>query len=341
LPTKDSGNGAARRRPTIKMIAKLAKVAPSTVSRAINDEPSISEETRRRITRIADRMGFVPNVIARGLVTRRTNIVALILGVTRNPFYLEMIPVISAQLATRGMPLMIFRMSGQDRVEDTLATLARHQVSGCLIAAASLTPEAAAMCSRFNIPIVMINRLAEVQASSVNCNNREAGEQVGTLLRQEGRTRLAYVGGEGNAVTFQDSEREAGFARAAKAAGLAVPQRFAGAYSYEGGLAVAERLLATQRSFDGIFVANDIMAFGVIDGLRRAGIAIPRDVSVVGFDDLPEARWSAYDLTTVRQPIVTIVDRALSILDRHLSEEAAPAESVIVRAELIRRGTTL
>jgi len=341
LATERKGPGGARRRPTIKMIAKLANVAPSTVSRALNAESSISAETRQRITRIADRVGFVPNGIARGLVNGRTNIVALILGVTRNPFYLEMIPVMSAQLATRGMPLMIFRMSGQDRVEDTLAMLARHQVSGCLIAAASLTREAAAMCSRFNIPIVMINRLAQVDASSVNCNNREAGEQVGQLLRQEGRTRLAYVGGEDDAITYQDIEREAGFARAAKSAGLAVPQRFAGPYSYEGGLDVAERLVASRRTFDGIFVANDIMAFGVIDGLRRAGVVIPRDVSVVGFDDLPEARWSAYDLTTVRQPIVSIVDRALTILDHHLSDETAPAEAMIVHAELIRRGTTL
>ena len=88
-------------RPTIKMIATLARVAPSTVSRAINDDPSISLRTRARIQGIAARVGFVPNVTARGLVTRRSDVVALVLGPSQNPFYLEMIPLITERLALR------------------------------------------------------------------------------------------------------------------------------------------------------------------------------------------------------------------------------------------------
>jgi DNA-binding LacI/PurR family transcriptional regulator len=331
-----------RGRPTIKMIAGLAGVATSTVSRALNDDRSISAATRRRIARIAARLGFVPNAAARGLVTRRSSVVALILGLSPNPFYLEMIPVISMRLAARGMGLMIFRMGDQDRIEDTLGALARHHVGGCLVAAASLTREAARLCSRFNIPIVMINRLDELQASSVNCDNRDAGRQVGQLLLHEGRQRLAYVGGEPGAASFQDAEREAGFREALQAAGAPAPRRYAGAYSYDGGLAVAAALCADgpARRPDGVFVANDIMAFGVIDGLRRAGVAIPGDTSLVGFDDLPQARWIGYDLTTVRQPIDALVTAALEILDRRVADEAAPSESVFVGAELVRRGTT-
>jgi DNA-binding LacI/PurR family transcriptional regulator len=329
-------------RPTIKMIAGLAGVATSTVSRALNEDRSISDATRRRIARIAARVGFVPNAAARGLVTRRSSVVALILGLSPNPFYLEMIPVISMRLAARGMGLMIFRMGDQDRIEDTLGALARHHVGGCLVAAASLTREAARLCSRFNIPIVMINRLDELQASSVNCDNRDAGRQVAQLLLQEGRRRLAYVGGEPGGATFQDAEREAGFREALQAAGATAPRRYAGSYSYDGGLAVADALGAegpAQRP-DGVFVANDIMAFGVIDGLRRAGVEIPRDTSLVGFDDLPQARWIGYDLTTVRQPIEALVTAALEILERRVADLAAPAESVFVGAELVQRGTT-
>lgn len=335
-----SGRAESRGRPTIKMIAGLAGVAPSTVSRAINEDPSISKATRRRIARIADRLGFVPNVVARGLVTRRSSVVAFVLGSSPNPHYMEMIPVLSARLAARHVQLMIFHLGDGDRMEETLAAIARHQVSGCVIASASLTHEAAMMCSRFDIPIVLINRLSEVRASSVSCNNQEAGQQVAKLLAAEGRTRLAYVGGETAIATPQDADREAGFARGAAAAGLAAPQRIAAPYGYGGGLAAAERILAARRTFDGIFVANDVMAFGVLDGLRRGGVHVPRDLSLVGFDDLPQAQWRAYDLTTVRQPIDGMVERSLAVLDRRLSDPQAPVEAVFLPAELVRRGTT-
>ena len=232
-------------RPTIKMIATLARVAPSTVSRAINDDPSISLRTRARIQGIAARVGFVPNVTARGLVTRRSDVVALVLGPSQNPFYLEMIPLITERLALRSKPLMIVRMRESDRIEATLATLARHQVSGCLIGAASMTPEAFALCRRFDIPTVMVNRLANVEGSFVSCNNHEAGLQVASLFAAEGRRRIAYVGADPSKATFQDEQREAGLRDGAMDAGLTAPRRFATVYSYEGGLAAARALLGS------------------------------------------------------------------------------------------------
>lgn len=328
-------------RPTIKMIATLARVAPSTVSRAINHDPSISLRTRARIQRIAARVGFVPNVTARGLVTRRSDVVALVLGPSQNPFYLEMIPLITERLALRGKPLMIVRMRETDRIEATLATLARHQVSGCLIGAASMTPEAVALCRRFDIPTVMVNRLANVEGSFVSCNNHEAGLQVASLFAAEGRRCIVYVGAEPGKATVQDEQREAGLRDGALGVGLTAPQRFATVYSYEGGLAAARALLGQLPGADGIFVANDIVAFGVLDGLRRAGAVVPGQMSVVGFDDLPQACWLGYGLTTVRQPMETIVEQALGILDRQISEPGAPAEGVYVSAELVRRATTL
>jgi DNA-binding LacI/PurR family transcriptional regulator len=161
-------------------------------------------------------------------------------------------------------------------------------------------------------------------------------------LLAEGRGRLVYVGGETGIATFQDAEREAGFREALEAAHVAPPRRLAGPYSYEGGLAAAAVLCVdgAANCADGIFVANDIMAFGVIDGLRRAGVAIPVGTSIVGFDDLPQARWIGYDLSTVRQPIDALVTAALEILDRRVEDEDAPAESVFVAAELVQRGTT-
>jgi DNA-binding LacI/PurR family transcriptional regulator len=337
----DRRKTAGAGRPTIKMIAGLAKVAVSTVSRAINDDPSISSETRKRIERIVVRVGFVPNVMARNLVTRRSDAVALILGSTGNPHSLEMIPLLSARLAARGVPLTIIHMDGGDRLEDRLASLARHAVGGCLVASASLTAAAARFCQRLRLPVVLINRLAGVEAPSVACDNRVAGRQVGELLLAEGRRRLAYVGAARSARTPQDAEREAGLRTAARRANASEPLRFTADYGYAGGRAAAAAILASRARPDGVFVANDITAFGVLDGLRAGGVEIPGELSLVGFDDLTPASWLAYGLTTVRQPTEEIVDRALAILEKRILRPDEPCERVVLPAQLVRRHTTL
>jgi DNA-binding LacI/PurR family transcriptional regulator len=327
-------------RPTIKMIAGIAKVSISTVSRSLSDDPSISKATKRRIAAIAQELGFVPNIVARGLVQRRTNLVGFILGPFTNPFYLEMLPLLASRLADRGAQMMVFRIKDPGAFEGTLSALAQHQVQGCLIAAATLTPEAAELCKRFRMPVVMINRIGDFYASSINCNNREAGEQVAAALIGEGRTRLAYIGGPVGQATVQDIEREQGFWAKAQALGIPAGRRFEGAYGYSGGRDATDRMLNEDATIDGVFVANDIMAFGVLDRLRSANMPVPDRISVIGFDDLPASSWDAYNLTTVRQPVETMIDRACDLLDAHVRNPAMPAESTFLRGELIVRGST-
>ena len=262
------------------------------------------------------------------------------LGPTANPFYLQMIPLIAARLAERQRPLMLLRVKAGAGIEETLGLLARHQVSGAIIGAASMTPEAAALCRRFSIPTVTINRLEQTDGAFVNCDNVEAGRQVGRLLAAEGRERLAYVGGAPGTATVQDREREQGFREATAAAGLAAAARVPVDYGYDGGVAAAAALLAQRPWVDAVFAANDLLALGLLDGLRRAGVRVPQEVSVVGFDDLPEASWLAYDLTTVRQPMELIAERALEALDLQAIDAAAPS-GVFVPAQIIERGTTL
>jgi DNA-binding LacI/PurR family transcriptional regulator len=327
-------------RPTVKTLAALAKVSVSTVSRSLSDDPSISKTTKRRIIALAKRVGFVPNVAARGLAQRSTSLVGFVIGPFTNPFYLEMLPILASRLTERGAQLMVFRVKDASAFESTLAALAQYQVKGCLIAAASFTLEAAQICTRFRIPVVMINRLADLYASSVNCNNREAGEQVAALLYEEGRRHLIYVGGHESEATAQDRDREQGFRSKALALGAVVGTRYAGEYTYEGGGKAAEAILRDDPKVEGIFVANDIMAFGVLDRLRRAGISVPKRLSVVGFDDLSASSWNAYDLSTVRQPVEAMIDRAYDLLVAHAEDPYLPAESSFLRGTLVRRGTT-
>lgn len=340
-PAKARKPGAAPSgRPTIKQIAEMAKVSVSTVSRALNNDLSISKATRRRIAALAEKIGFVPNVVARGLVTHRTNLVGIVLGASNNPFYLNMLPMLSRQLADRGIQTMLFHLDRGARFEDVVSALAQNQVQGCLVAAATLTPDAAAMCSRFRLPIVLINRLADVHVANVNCNNREAGEQVAAALIGEGRRKLAYVGGREGLISCQDADREQGFRERGASAGLKRITRFAAEYSYAGGVGVAEQILASDQSIDGVFAANDIMAFGVLDGLRRCNVSVPERISLIGFDDLQQASWHGYDLTTVQQPIDLMVSRACDLLAARVADPLMPPESVFMRGTLIRRGTT-
>ncbi len=329
-------NGA---RATIVTLSREAGVAPSTVSRALRGDTRISAETRAKIARLAEASGYTPHASARTLSSGRSGLIGMVVGSSANPFYTELLHAAAAQAALRGLRLLIIH-AGSGPIENTTAdALLQYQVDGCLITSAELPSNVGAICAANDVPVVMVNRVARLHSSAVTCDNINGSGQIAGLLLQRGYQRMALVGTSSSSSTGQ--EREAGFNRFLEAAGLRPVLRLDGKSTYEGGFEAGRHIAAlpAQTRPDAVFGVSDIMAFGVMDAFRLAGLDIPRDIAVVGFDGLPQSGRPLYDLTTVAQPVLAMTDRALDLLQARMIDHALPDETVSLKGGLILRGS--
>ena len=328
--------GIGRERVTVITLAQRAGVSPSTVSRALKGDPRISVETRRRIEALAARAGYMPSAMARTLSGGRSGLVGLVLGSNANPFYAELLQEAVTQAAERGLRLLLLH-AGAGAMEDrTAEALMHYQVDGCLITSAELSSRAAVICADHKVPVVMVNRVPDLHGSAATCDNFGGGQVLASLLLDAGHQRFAIV--RGNTTASTSMERERGFASRVQEGGGA-SLRLDGLSTYDGGFA-AGRVIAEMPEADRpdvVFAVADIMAMGVMDALRIAGLGVPDDVSVVGFDGIAAGAWPAYGLTTVKQPVAAMVSRGLDLLAARLGSDVLPDEVVSLRGELIIR----
>ena len=335
----DEAAVSPRRRPTVVTLAALAGVAPSTVSRALNGDTRISAETRRRIGALAAEAGYLPNAVARTLSGGRSGLVGLVLGPPDNPFYTELLHSAVVQAAQRGVRLLLLH-AGAGPIEDhTAAALLQYQVDGCLITSAELSSKAVQICADHKVPVVMVNRIPRLHASAVACDNLHGAEALADALLAAGHRRFALV--RGSTDTSTSLERERGFAEHVVAGGGTVVLRLPGGTTYAGGFAAGQTVAALPAHDrpDVLFAVADIMAMGAMDAMRLAGLHAPRDISVVGFDGIASGMREIYNLTTVAQPLAAMVGRGLDMLTARMADPSAPDEVVLLRGDLIRRGS--
>jgi LacI family transcriptional regulator len=330
--------------PTTQIISTLAGVSKSTVSRALQDDARISLKTRKRIAAIAEELGYTPNAMARSLVTRKSGVIGYVIGQTENLFYQEQVERISRVASDRGVHLMLFQIPLGGDLAQQVPSMLQYRLDGCIIiASVPMSPESIATCARYRMPVVLLNRLATgSSASSVFCANVDGARRVAEFLVAGGHRRIAFVGGRPDSPISHD--REAGFVAGLAAAGHTLAARRTGHFTFEGGFAAARELIslpADERP-DAIFAASDVMAFGVLDALRAAGLKAAEDVSVVGFDGVRAGAWPAYDLTTVAQPIEAMFARAVDLVNRRDGKDPSPPETVYVQAEFrLRRSARI
>lgn len=324
-------------------VAALAGVSQSAVSRAFTPGSSIAEETRRKVIEAAKKLNYVPNSIASSLTTKRTNIVALILGDMGNPFYVHTLHTFSRRLQEQGRHVLIFTVDRGADADEAILHLLAYQVDGVILTAAQLSTRMTSLCHERGIPIVLFNRyIPGSDASGVRCDNAAGGRLIAEAFLAAGARNFAMITGDPKGTTSQDRAR--GFVERLLEDGIkrADIVSVEGQSSYEGAFNATLGLFAGKgRRLDAIYGINDIMAMGAIDALRyRLGIRVPDDIMLAGFDDIPEGRRAPYQLTTVRQPISEMVDEALAIL--HLDEPGRRIEPGIDRpiaGKLIWRGT--
>ncbi len=327
---------------TAQDVAALAKVSQSAVSRTFTPGASVSEDTKARVLIAAKTLGYRPNALARSLITRRSRIIALVMSYLENQFYPLVIEKLSQKLQKQGYHVLMF-ISDLDETDSALAEILQYQVDGIVMASAMLSPGLAAQCADSGVPVVLFNRVPDVSAyarhttCSVTSDNRRGGQLVAALLMARGHKRIAYLAGLEQSST--NLEREGGFTESLEAAGRSVYRRAFGHYSFEMAKAATRELFTGLKVPDAVFVANDHMAIATMDVLREElSLRIPEDVSVVGFDDVPQAAWGAYRLTTVVQSVEDMVVATVELLHEQMVESATP-RNVVIPCRIVERAS--
>jgi DNA-binding LacI/PurR family transcriptional regulator len=318
-------------------VARLAGVSQSTVSRTFSGNGGkVSPETQKKVLTAARELGYTPNVIAKSLSTQRTSIVGIVMADITSPFYPYVLELFITELQKIGRQVLLFTAGPHQEVDDTLPLVLQYRVDALIITSATLSSEMADKCAWEGTPVILFNRYVPgANASAVSCDNVAGGRLVADLFLDAGHTRPAYIAGVKNASTNID--REKGFIGRLKERGLTEWLREQGAYTYESGYECARRLLQRDDPPDAIFCANDITALGAIDAARDLQVRIPEDVSIVGFDDIPAASWSAYSLTTIRQPVDQMVAATLEILTERIEHPETKLVTRLVPGSLIPR----
>jgi DNA-binding LacI/PurR family transcriptional regulator len=327
------------RKPTSLDVARMAGVSQSAVSRSFTEGGKVSKKTRQKILKVAKEIGYVPNLHASSLITRRTGMIALIMGDITNPFYPEVLETFSTRLQSAGKRVMLLRLSRDEPIERALPHVLQYQVDGIIIATAMPGQSVRELCARAHAPVVLFNRtVSGVPVDTVCCDNSAGGRIVADVLVDSGHRRFAFIAGLKGAST--SAERERGFFERIQARTGEIPAKAYGDFTYEGGGRAALSLFALSPRPDALFVANDIMALGALDALRiQLGLRVPDDVSLVGFDDIAAAAWPSYSLTTFRQPINRMVEETLRILAERVSNPNREPATVLVPGRLVPRAS--
>jgi len=232
---------------------------------------------------------------------------------------------------------MLFQIAAGGDMSDVVPALVQYRLDGCiLIATAPVSNAAIETCSRYRIPIVVLNRiLAEAAVSSVLCDHFTATRDAAQLLIEAGHEHIAYVAGRSSNPVGQI--REDGFMSGLAAAKRKMHVRLEEAFSFEGGFEAGRKLLSMKVPPDAVFVANDLMAFGLIEAAREMGAKVPEDISVIGFDDSKMGAWSSFKLTTYAQPIDQMFNRALDLILSYDHTSNYVPETIYIRAQLMVR----
>ena len=322
-------------------VARRAGVSQSAVSRVFTPGASASKKTVDKVKRAARELGYRPNVLARAMVSGKSRMIGLVVAYLENQFYPATLEKFSATLQERGYHVLIFLASNAaDNIETVVDEILDYQVDGIIAASVALSSELSDRCRDAGVPVVLFNRSQDdANLSAVTSDNVAGGRKVAEFLMAAGHERIGYIAGWSGASTQRD--REFGFRAGLDQGGGALFAREEGHFNIEAAKATARRMFGAREKPDAVFVANDHMAFAVMDVLRfELGLKIPEDVAVVGYDDVPTAAWPAYDLTTVRQPANRLVLETVSILLGQIEGDDPEPRRLAIDGPLIERGST-
>ena len=317
-------------------VARRAGVSQSAVSRVFSGA-SASKSTTAKVRKAAEELRYRPNPLARAMITGKSRIIGLVVAYLDNQFYPLALERLSASLQAKGYHILVFLASNAEQdISKVMQELLDYQVDGIITASVAISNDLTARCAAEGIPVVMFNRGQDGSGiSSVTSANVVGGRRVAEFLLAGRHSRIAHIAGWQGSSTGRDRQR--GFLDGLAAGGAEPTDVIDGMYDRDVAADAASRLVTRPLPPDAIFVGNDHMAFAVMDQVRRMGVSIPADLSVVGYDDVPLAAWGAYDLTTVRQPVNRMVEATVETLLAQIEDPARPAQKVEIDGPLIVR----
>jgi LacI family transcriptional regulator len=330
---------------TLRDVAAAARVHPATASRALNPETRllVSEETARRVTAAAAKLGYRPNPVARSLRTRRSHTVGVLIPDLNNPLFPPIVRGLEDKLAAAGYVALIGNTDADASRERIIfeQMRARH-VDGFVLATATLHDQLLAEAAAADLPVVLMNRLSQDYSfPSVSVDNEQGARMAVTHLARLGHTRIAHVAGPQEAST--GASRLRGFRDGMASAGLEVSEDliiYSSRYTVEEGTRCCAELLARTGGFTAVAAANDMLAVGCYSAFDEAGLHCPDDVSVIGFNDMPFIDRLRPPLTTVRFPHYQLGTEAAQLLLERIGETDGPVKILYLAPELVVRGST-
>ncbi|WP_035775775.1 LacI family DNA-binding transcriptional regulator [Arthrobacter sp. H5] len=337
--------GSGKHSPTLEDLAAAAGVSRSTASRAINGGNRVSPEALAAVDAAVVALGYTPNHAARTLVTRRTSSIALVIPepdirVMMDPFFAVVITGITEALRETDVQLVLLMSRAGDDAGRTLRYLRGGHVDGAIVVSHHKTDSWTDQLAEGGLPTIFIGRPwnAGRGVTYVDTNNYDGGRLAARHIAALGRTHPATVAGPADMTAAADRLR--GWQDGLRAAGLRDNGLEYADFTTEGGRAATERLLARHPETDAVFASSDLMAVGVLSVLAARGREVPRDVSVVGYDNHQLAEGTSPALTTVINPMVTMAVRAGTMLLEEIEAPGTHPDPVIYPAELVEREST-
>lgn len=318
-------------------VAKLAGVSQSTVSRvfAPNAKGKVSTKTRKKILEAANSLGYYLNALAKGLVTKKTNLIGLLIG-TDNPYFHSQIQInLIKKLQEKGYQIIPGVTESNKVKPENIFKFIQYDVDGLIVAGVALSSTIVSILSKYKMPFVLYNQYTEdFPCHFVCCDNYFAGKEIGRYLLDQGHQYFAYISGNNNTQNNIDYQR--GFHNALYSKNIK-PILKKGDYTFESGYIAALELLTASSPIDAIVCVNSLMALGVIEAIKSSGLSVLDDVSVIGIDDSPTVSWSPYLLTIWRQPIEQMNEVTIDTLLNEVNCKSDALQGVWLRGTIIEK----
>lgn len=328
-----------RKKPTSYDVAKLAGVHRSAVSRAFSKGGSISPETKEKVMRAAKTLEYRVNFFARGLQNQNSGLVGIVASRLDTPYRAKQVKLASHELIRNGYTPILLTADKTDDVSGHMSNLLNYNITGMIVTSDTPPAKIIEECIQYNVPVILINRDPSITGTDrIQLDIKHAGQMAFDMLHQGGATKFGVLMPQSQ--TYTVVGRANIFAQKCRDAGFPITIIETEGQSYESGLAATEKVYKNLADIDGIFCTTDLMAFGLLDGLRNQhNIAVPQQLKVLGFDDVEQANWGAYNLSTINQDIQKSAIAAVDLMMKRLEVPEKPLEIINISLKPVQRGT--
>ncbi|MBY6353638.1 MULTISPECIES: ribose operon transcriptional repressor RbsR [Enterobacter cloacae complex] len=327
---------------TMKDVARLAGVSTSTVSHVINNDRFVSEAIREKVDAAIKELNYAPSALARSLKLNQTRTIGMLITASTNPFYSELVRGVERSCFERGYSLVLCNTEGDEqRMNRNLETLMQKRVDGLLLLCTETHQPSKEIIQRYpSIPTVMMD-WAPFDGTSdlIQDNSLLGGDMATQYLIDKGHTRIACITGPLDKTPAR--LRLEGYLAAMARAGLSVPEgyRITGDFEFHGGFEAMQTLLAQAQRPQAVFIGNDAMAFGAYKALYQAGLRVPDDMAIIGYDDIELASYMTPPLTTIHQPKDELGELAIDVLIHRMAQPTLQQQRLQLTPILMERGS--